>query len=196
MTGGASADQQKSDGRRRRSQKSREKIVAAMLTLVRSGNVHLSAAPVAEEAGVSLRTVFRHFEDMDSLYREMTPFIEAEILPILAKPYEASGWQDRLFELLDRRADIYERIMPIRVSASIRRFRSPYLMEDHERFLKLERTGLEAILPDFILADRTLFPVLEMVTSFQAWRRLRQEQGLSEKEAAASLRLAVTRLVG
>ena len=41
------------------------------------------AAEVAEKAGVSARTVFRHFEEMDSLYSEMTERLEAEIMPII-----------------------------------------------------------------------------------------------------------------
>ena len=68
------------DGRRRRSVRSRQRIVEALLGLIRDGEMHPSAAQVAQKAGVSLRTVFRHFEDMESLNREMGAIIEDEIL--------------------------------------------------------------------------------------------------------------------
>lgn len=43
-----------------------------MLELVREGDISPSAELVAARADVGLRTVFRHFKDLDSLYREMS----------------------------------------------------------------------------------------------------------------------------
>src|SRR5947209_16703757 len=75
------------DGRRRRAQDSRARIVAAMLEIVHAGEVSPSAEQVAARADVGLRTVFRHFRDMDSLYREMTVAIEAELMTVVATPF-------------------------------------------------------------------------------------------------------------
>lgn len=183
------------DGRRQRSQRSRRQIVEAMLALVRQGNMRPSAAQVAEESGVSLRTVFRHFEEMDELFREMTTIIEAEVMPILARPYQSSHWRDQLDELLAKRVELYERIMPMKVSGSLRRFQSNYLMEDHKNFLELERSGLDDVLPKTLKTEVVLFSALEMAMGFQAWRHLRQDQGLSVKNAEATMRFAVGRLL-
>ncbi len=167
----------------------------ALFALIRAGDMVPRAAAVADAAGVSLRTVFRHFEDIESLYREMAERMEAELMPIVLAPFEARDWRGRLSELLSRRAEIYERVLPLRVAASLRRFQSPFLMDDYRRFLRLERTGLESILPAAITGDRTLFSALEMVTGFQAWRRMRQDQGLSPAEAEAVTRAIVERLL-
>lgn len=183
------------DGRRQRSERSREQIVEALFALIRAGDMAPRAAAVADAAGVSLRTVFRHFEDMESLYREMAERMEAELMPIVLAPFEAPDWRGRLSELVSRRAHIYERVLPLRVAASVRRFQSPFLMDDYRRFLRLERTGLTSILPAAIRADRTLFSALEMVTGFQAWRRMRQDQGLSPVETEAVTRAIVERLL-
>jgi hypothetical protein len=139
--------------------------------------------------------VFRHFEEMDILYREITAIIEAEVMPIFLKPLAGRTWRERVDELIARRTDIYERIMPYRVAGSLRRFSSQYLMEDYERFLKLERSGLEEVLPKRISADAMLFSALEMVTAFQAWRRMRQDQRLSARDARAVMLFAVDRLL-
>ena len=53
------------DGRRQRSQRSREKILRAYWELMLAGDMSPSAAAIAEHAGVGLRSVFRHFEDLD-----------------------------------------------------------------------------------------------------------------------------------
>ena len=183
------------DGRRQRSERSREQIVEALFALIRAGDMAPRAVAVADAAGVSLRTVFRHFEDMESLYREMAERMEAELMPIVLAPFEAPDWRGRLSEVVSRRAHIYERVLPLRVAASVRRFQSPFLMEDYQRFLRLERAGLESILPAAILTNRTLFSALEMVTGFQAWRRMRQDQGLSPAETEAVTRAIVERLL-
>jgi uncharacterized protein (DUF2384 family) len=122
--------------------------------------------------------------------------MEAEIRPILQEPFEANDWRGRLSELIARRARIYEYVMPVKVAASLRRFSSSYLMRDYEKFLMMERAGLNAVLPKAIASNTVLFSAIEMATSFQAWRRMRQDQGLSPAEAERVLRFTVENLVG
>ncbi|NWG54461.1 MAG: TetR family transcriptional regulator [Hydrogenophilaceae bacterium] len=165
-----------------------------MRALIGAGEMNPSAAQIAERAGVSLRSVFRHFEDMDSLYREIAALVEAEVMPLALRPFEATDWRARLVELTARRADIFERILPFRVAGAARRFQSAYLMDDYRRTVALEQSALKAILPAAIAGDPLLFAALDVVTSFDAWRRMRQDQGLSIKKAEAAMRLAVERL--
>ena len=176
------------DGRRARSRSSRAKIVAAMLDLVAGGEVAPSAAQVAEVAGVGLRSVFRHFRDMDALYREMAEAIESQILPILMRPPEGATWQQRLFDIADRRAAIFETIMPYRISANVRRFESAFLMEGYRRQLRLETEALAAHLPDPVRADVEGARGLNVILSFNTWRLLRYDQNLTPQEAAAVVR--------
>jgi len=177
-----------SDGRRARSRSSRAKIVAAMLDLVAGGEVSPSAAQVAEVAGVGLRSVFRHFRDMDALYREMAEAIESQILPILMRPPEGESWQARLFDIADRRAAIFETIMPYRISANVRRFESAFLMEGYRRQLRLEVEALAAHLPPAVGADVEGARGLNVILSFNTWRLLRHDQNLAPDEAAAVVR--------
>ena len=177
-----------SDGRRERSRSSRSRIASAMLELVAKGEVAPSAAQVAEVAGVGLRSVFRHFKDMDALYREMSEEIEARVLPILLRPPEGTTWQQRLTDLAERRARIFEAIMPFRISANIRRFESPYLMQDYRRLLRLEAETLEAHLPEHVRADTLGARGLNVILSFNTWRLLRHDQGLTVEEAKAVVR--------
>ncbi|MBI1403349.1 MAG: TetR family transcriptional regulator [Porphyrobacter sp.] len=159
-----------------------------MLDLVGAGVVAPSASQVAEAAGVGLRTVFRHFADMDALYREMTEAIEARVLPILLRPPLGETWQARLADLAERRAQIFETIMPYRISASLRRFESPYLMQDYRRMLRLEAQTLEAYLPETVKADATAVQGLGVILSFATWRLLRRDQGLGVEQARAVVR--------
>jgi AcrR family transcriptional regulator len=176
------------DGRRARSRSSRAKIVAAMLDLVAGGEVAPGAAQVAGVAGVGLRSVFRHFRDMDALYREMAEAIESQILPILMRPPEGATWQQRLFDIAARRATIFETIMPYRISANVRRFESAFLMEGYRRQLRLEAEALAVHLPPAVRADTEGARGLNVILSFNTWRLLRHDQNLAPDEAAAVVR--------
>ena len=192
---GPQANDDSSDGRRQRSERSRTQIVDALFALIREGDMNPSAARVAERAAVGQRTVFRLFEDMDSLFGEMAEQIQAEIMPIVLAPYTATDWKDRLGEMVRRRADVYERIFPVRVSANLRRFQSRFLMDEYRRNLNLERESLKAVLPADRASDKQLVAALDVVTGFQAWRRLRQDQGLSAQEAQAVMQYMVDGLI-
>lgn len=176
------------DGRRERSRSSRSKIVAAMLDLVGSGDVSPSAARVAEVAGVGLRSVFRHFDDMDALYREMGEVIEARVMPIVIKPPQGTSWKEKLFDIADRRTKIFETILPYRISANLKRFQSPYLMQDYRRMLRFESEAIEAHLPASVKADVTGARGLNVILGFQTWRLLRHDQLLPVEDAKAVVR--------
>jgi AcrR family transcriptional regulator len=55
------------DGRHARSERSRQAMVAALLDLLREGVTRPSSAQIAERAGVTQRTLFNQFGDMESL---------------------------------------------------------------------------------------------------------------------------------
>ena len=171
-----------SDGRRERSRTSRGKIIRAMMDLIATGHNDPSAARVAEKAGVGLRTVFRHFDDKDSIFREMDQILNDAYLPALLEPYQADNWKDQLVELVERRAKVFEAIAPFRISTSLQRFNSKVLMENYKRLLKGERKRLFAILPQHVRKDEQRSRAIQLATSFDTWRLFRHDEELSRKK--------------
>lgn len=188
--------QAETDGRRRRSQDSRDRIVAAMLELVREGETTPGAEQVATRANVGLRTVFRHFNDMDSLYREMSRGIEGELMALVEKPLEGKDWRERMAALVQRRAVAFERIAPYRAASEVHRHTSPVLQADHDRLTVFLRGVLKGVAPQEAQDDPILFAALEMVLSIEAWIRLRYDQGLSVKKATQVIETTVFKLLG
>ena len=176
-----------SDGRRLRSERNKQKIVSAMMELVREGDYDPSVASIAERAGVGLRTVFRHFDDVDTLYREMSGQVEARILPEIAKPLTAKDWQGRVKEMMERRIRVFEEVMPVRICALARRFRSELLMANHKRFVAHETAALALALPPEVLENEPLKLAFDVALSFDTWRRMRQDQGFSRAKATSVL---------
>lgn len=186
----------KGDGRRLRGQENRRRIVAAMLELVREGNISPSAEDVSAKADVGLRTVFRHFNDMDSLYREISDVMLAKVEPIASGPLPEGDWPTRLEAMIDRRIRVFEKIMPFKIAADVHKFRSAFLREDHDTLTKMQRTTLRKALPPALKNDRTQFEALDLLMSFDSWRRLRNEQGLSVAQARKVMLLAVSAVAG
>lgn len=191
-----SAEAPEADGRRQRSRDNRARIVEAMLELVHAGEPSPGAEQVADRAGVGLRTVFRHFRDMESLYGEMSEVIEAELGAIIAEPLTAADWRERVVELIHRRAIAFEKIGPFKRASNILRHGSPFLEAAAARFVSVARDILKAELPPEIAKDRLTFEALDMMLSFEAWNRLRRDQALTPRRAAEVLELSVRRLLG
>jgi AcrR family transcriptional regulator len=186
---------EETDGRRRRSQDSRARIVAALLKLTREGELAPSAEQVAARAGVGLRTVFRHFSDMESLYREMTEVIETELRAVALRPFKGEGWRERVVELIGRRGDGFEVIGPFRRASDLRRHASLVLQDDHERLTGTLRAILLRELPGDSVDSATV-EALDLMLSYEAWSRLRREQGLEPAEAQRVLERTVKALIG
>lgn len=183
------------DGRRRRSQDSRARIVQAMLELVREGGVSPSAEMVAARADVGLRTVFRHFNDLDSLYREMSAVIEAELMALVHTPFKGATWRERVLELVERRGWAYERIGPFKRASEVHRHQSPALAADHARMVGISREILRQQVPAELAQDRVSFEAIDLLLSFDAWNRLRRDQDLSPKRATEVLQAMIAGLL-
>lgn len=190
-----SPSEDESDGRRRRSQDSRARIVAALLELVQGGELSPSAEQVAARARVGLRSVFRHFKDMDSLYREMSLIVEQELATIIDRPLASQAPVDRILELVARRAEAFERIAPFKRAGDLIRHRSPFLEAAHVRMNVIARETLRRELPAAVVADRPLLEAIDLLLSWQTWQRLRRDQGLTSKGAREVLETAISRLI-
>lgn len=166
-----------------------------MLELVRAGETKPSADQVAEAAGVGRRTVFRLFDDMEGVYREMHAEMTSRLAPMFAAPFAATTWRARVDELIDRRARMFEEMLPIKTAADAHRYASEFLQNEHRKITKLQRNTMLAVLPQSITSQTDRVNALELMLSFEAWRRLRLEQKLSTKQAIATLRFMAQALL-
>jgi AcrR family transcriptional regulator len=185
----------KTDGRVKRSIVTRKKIVDALTALVYEGHISPTAEQVAGRAVVGLRTVFRHFDDMDSLYREITLDLEAAYMPLARQRLTGTTWQDRLLQSLDLRIDMYDHMAAMHIAGQVHRHESVYLAQNVMQFVSLQRELLRRLLPEAASKNAPLFEALDLQLSIEAWIRLRREQGLSAADARDVVRLGVAGLL-
>jgi AcrR family transcriptional regulator len=183
------------DGRIDRSIATRKLIVQALTVLVYEGHLAPTAQQVAKRAGIGLRTVFRHFEDMDSLYREISTNLDALMQPVLHLKLNAPTWQERLVESIDHRADLFDRMAAMHVAAQVHRHESAYLAGNLMDTARLQRELLVRLLPQEMAQNALLIDALDALMSIEVWIRLRREQGLASAQARDVLRMSVRALL-
>ncbi len=179
-----------------RSADSRARIVAAMLELIQAGETLPGAEQVAVRADVGLRTVFRHFKDMDSLYGEMSELIEAKVRAVAAEPFRSADWRGKLGEFVERRSRVFEAMGPFKRALDIHRHRSEALASEGVKMAAELRAILKRELPPEVTGDPLMFEALDMLLSFETWSRLRRDQGLELDAARRVLGNAVAKVAG
>ena len=183
------------DGRIRRGARSRQTIVEALLDLIGSGLLQPTAQQVADHAGVGIRSVFRHFSEMDSLYEAMAARLEGEAAQHVMGGQRIGTLPQRVHALTRQRATLFERISPYKRSANLQRWRSRFLQDRHLRMQRRLRADLLQWLPELEEEPADLVEAIDLVTSFEAWERLRSDRQLSRKVAAAVMERAALALV-
>lgn len=175
------------DGRRRRSERSREAIVQALFDVVGAGQLRPPARVVAERAGVDIRTVFRHFADMETLYAEMNERLRREAEPLLSSESPTGTLPERVERLVEERVAFFERIAPYKRSGDLQRRDSPFLQDQHQLLMRELRANLRRWLPELAEAPAALLDALDLATSFEAWDRLRTLQRLGRERAQSAM---------
>jgi AcrR family transcriptional regulator len=188
------------DGRTQRSARSREAVVDAMLDLLDAGSLRPGAAEIAARAEVSVRTVFRHFDDLEQLFVTATEHQFRRIAPLLLSPPPTGTRSERVDGLVSHRGNLYERIGPVRRAAL--RY-EPFHPAVHAGLIQARRLLRQHLVAAFAPeldhlpapARAITVAALETATSFAAWENLRVEQRLSVARARAAVTATVDALL-
>ncbi len=105
------------DGRAARAERTRTAIVDALLSLLEEGDLQPTASRIAERAGISLRLIYHHFGDLESLFRAASAR-EAQRLSVFVQPIDAAAPLDeRIDALVAQRTTLLEMVTPVRRAA-------------------------------------------------------------------------------
>ena len=92
------------DGRRARAERNRDAVVEAILDLLCEGVQHPTAEAIAERSGVSVRSVFRHFDDLESLHAAAVDRHSERIRDLFVPPPSTGSLASRIDGLAARRS--------------------------------------------------------------------------------------------
>src|SRR4051794_27876371 len=102
------------DGRRARGERNKDAVVEAILDLLRQGVERPTADTIAARSGVSVRSVFRHFDDLESLYAAAVEVHSERIGSLFEPPPPEGPAAERIDALATRRSRLFEEMTPIR----------------------------------------------------------------------------------
>jgi TetR/AcrR family transcriptional regulator of autoinduction and epiphytic fitness len=188
------------DGRVRRGVRNREAIVDALVALYHGGELAPTAQQVADAAGVAPRSVYHHFADMEGLVAEVAQRQLRDHGHLMDAPPAEGALRVRIATLVERRGQLFEAVAPVRRAALLLAHRSPTIRR-HLTMLgrRLRRQLQELFAPEIgARSPRTralLVDELDLLTSWDAWDRLRAGQRLDVAGARAVLTDAITTLL-
>ncbi len=188
------------DGRTARAVRTREAIVDASIALVDEGDVRPTALKVAERAGVSVRSVFQHFDDLEGLYAAIANRLVDRISGIKAVVDETLPVPERIVDMVRSRTRVLEALTPIRRAAAVHAPFSAEVRLQLEAGHNMLRAELERVFADELAKrdepERTrLLDALDTVLSWPSWENLRTLNHRSEDEARAVLEHVVSALL-
>lgn len=185
------------DGRRLRREQNRDAVIDALLALFRDGVYQPSTGEIAARAGLSPRSLFRYFQDVDDLHRAAAHRQIQLALPLIrlgTGPQEPTA--DKIRAVVTSRARLYEEVGP-----SARALRAAAHRHDLlHAVLDRNRTFLRGQISDVFAPELTglataILPALQVLSSFESYELLRFDQGLSRASAEAVLIAAIGELL-
>ncbi len=180
------------DGRSLRSLRTREAIVDATIALLELGDLRPTAPRVAEQAGVSVRSVFQHFDDLETLHAAVAERLVERVVVLVVPVEPTLPLEERLDRFVRQRALLLESVTPIRRAAEVH---GPFSSEITQRLRDGQGFLCSEVIytfgPELAAADAArddLLDALDAVLSWSTWEGLRASRGRDQDTAARVMR--------
>jgi AcrR family transcriptional regulator len=176
------------DGRRQRSERTRQHILEAYVALLRDNPRPPTASQIADRAGYSVRSLFERFPDLLALSLAAADMAFARANAQAAIRDLNADRATRIRTQVETRAQVCEDWLPLWRALILNQRASNQLKQR----IKLVRDAMMARLEmmyrpeldtlDAIMRKRVLI-ALEAITDFESWARMRETAGLPVEEA-------------
>ena len=189
------------DGRRLRSERTKQLIIEAYLALAQENSPQVpTAAEIAHRAGYSVRSIFERFPDIHTLQVAATDYAMVQVAALAPARDGDGDRQTRIKTQVETRGRSCERWLLLWRSLVVNQRDSEALKQrvimSRERVvarLEFMYAAELSTLPD--TERRHLLIVLEALTDVESWARMREFFNLSFDEACAVWRQAIDRLL-
>jgi AcrR family transcriptional regulator len=191
-------EQHEVDGRTARRDRNRDAVLDAVLELFSEDCLAPAAQDVAERSGVSLRSVYRYYEDMDELVRQAIARNVERSAPLFEVPGPGDGsLEERVERFTSARLALYEAMAPTMRAALLRARASELVRQQidsaRRRLLDQVRHTFGPELAGLPAAPRReVVAAVDVLLGFDSAEHLRRHRGLSGPETRRTLVRAVT----
>jgi AcrR family transcriptional regulator len=190
------------DGRRARRDRNRNAVVDALLEVYRDGNLDPSSDEIASRAGLSPRSLFRYFDDIDDLCRAAITRQQDRVRPLIDVAVASdSSLPTRIEALVEQRVRLFEAIGTV---GQVSRLRAPFqpliaaeltqarefLRHQIKKTMGAELGGMGAHRAANMVA------AADVLCSYEAYQLLRFDQSLSRARVVSVLTESLLSLFG
>ena len=177
-----------SDGRHRRSERTRKALIEAYLDLLRENQQPPTTPEIAKRAGCSVRSVFERFSDVLTLSLAAADYAVEQATAQAAVPNLDADLHTRLKSQVETRAAICEQWLPLWRALLRHQSASEELAIRIKRIRAAMVSRLALVygpeLSTLSDAEHTqLLVALDILTDFESWGRMREDHGLSIEAA-------------
>jgi AcrR family transcriptional regulator len=190
------------DGRNQRRDRNRDAVVTALLELYREGRLGPSAEEIAARAGISARSLFRYFEDVDALVRAAIARQQEHLAPLWALDARPDDpFADRVERFVAARVNLVRGMGEVGRVARTLATRQPLILAELARI----RHALRAQLAELFAPELDALPASErrhvlaaadVVVSWESFDLMHNDQGLPVDDVETAMRGALVRLLG
>lgn len=182
--------------RTRHQRVTRDLIIEALAAVVLDqGKVDFSVQDVADRAGVSHRTVYRHFPTRDALITGLAKWAEARIIAMGAMALPEHP--DQVVPLVRRKFTVLEEMAPIVVPALLLDEAKLALSRQSAKSIRAVRSALGDITSHLDTGQTdAVVAVIHQLGSSRMWLALREEQEVDGAQPAAAVAWALETLIG
>jgi AcrR family transcriptional regulator len=178
------------DGRHQRAERSRTAVVDALLSLYDDGILRPGVADIAARAGVSPRSVFRHFDDLEALARAAIDRQWERVHTLFDAPSREGDRSTRVTALVEQRLRLYAAVIGVARAAALLSLSSPVVASTLRARRRLLGDQVAALFePELRVrrgrARRELAAALEATASVENLDYLRAHAGLGAERTAA-----------
>ena len=184
----------KPDGRLLRSERSRHLIVEAMIELIDEGVLTPTAQQVAKRANVGIRSVFRHFDDMDSIFETTNEIVYQNVKHHFTGGDRSGALHTRVIHAVEQLANGYEAAKNFMLSGRIRMWNTPVIEKNYGLNQARLKKELEDWIPEILNLDPQDRESAYALSSFDYWYRLTNHQKVSQEETIALISKQIQQL--
>ena len=173
------------DGRSLRRKRNRQDIVDALLSLIENGETEISAALIASKAGLSERSIFRYFDDVNDLYRSVCDLaFSKEIEYALIDDAGVGSLDTKIENFVNQRVRIYTMNEKIAPAARSFAFKNPIIKNQLVVGRKLLRTQImKHFAEELSVFDKqqqqVAVAIIDSLTTFEYYDMMRSDQRMS-----------------
>jgi TetR/AcrR family transcriptional regulator, regulator of autoinduction and epiphytic fitness len=190
------------DGRNQRRDRNRDAVVTALLELYREGRLRPSAEEIAARAGISVRSLFRYFDDVDALVRAAIARQQEHLAPLWALDTDPDRpFPERVERFVADRVRLLRGMGEVGRVARTLAMRQPLILAELARI----RHALRAQLAELFAAEldalppgerRSVLAAADVVVSWESFDLMHNDQGLPVDDVETAMQGALVRLLG